>query len=104
MNGKILQVQQLDTDGLRAILKEIVKDGVNESKEAIVVQIHKLPKKINREVFCALTGFSEQTFNNHIELGYLKCTLRSTKGKRIMRDVTREDFVKYYIHYIKDAK
>jgi len=104
MNSKLLQIENMDKLELGRFLEQKIEQGINKSKNAIVIETHKLPKKINREVFCAITGLSTKTFITHINLGYLKCTIRLSKTGRTLRDISKEDFISYFFNHYKNVR
>lgn len=100
MKSNIIYIENMNAARLEALIKKAVHEGIYHSNKTLIISIDRLPKKINREVYLALTGYSIKTFLNHIKLGYLKSTLRKTKTGRIMYDISKDDFISYYFKHV----
>ena len=80
---------------VKEALTTAVMVGFANMNNAIFVSARSLPKLINRQTFCLLTGSTVSEYRKIIKNGEIKPIVRDT-GKKCSYDITKEEFIKYY--------
>ena len=93
---------ELEPEEVQKTLIKGVLSGFAAMNNAIIVDTKDLPKIINRQTFCLLTGIKPSKYYDMVQKGLIKADVRST-GAKTAYDVKREDFLSFYQQH-KSAK
>ena len=93
---------ELEPEEVQKTLIKGVLSGFAAMNNAIIVDAKDLPKIINRQTFCLLTGIKPSKYYDMVQKGLIKADVRSTCAKTAY-DVKREDFLSFYQQH-KSAK